>query len=132
MKLFNVHSLRLRILSVLASLGAEWALLYRAGYLLAIPNNTPSNVLPIRNIADNEALMDKHCRISFIRVSKYGIKQLSTGKEDNGIPLNSVLRTLLHQFEPPCFFVVYIYSFRFLKIISCPCLTTSQPSKDKY
>lgn len=92
MKLFNVHSLRLRILSVLASLGAEWALLYRAGYLLAIPNNTPSNVLPIRNIADNEALMDKHCRISFIRVSKYGIKQLSTGKEDNGIPLNSVFK----------------------------------------
>lgn len=92
MKLFNFHSLRLRILPVLASLGAECALLYIAGYLLAIPNNTPSNVLPIRNIADNGALTDRHCLISFNRASKYGIKQLSTGNEDIDMSLNSAYK----------------------------------------
>ena len=88
-KLLNVQSLKFLVFPVFESFGAELARLYKIGNLDASPNRTPSNVLPIRKIVERGALIDRHFLISSIRFSIIGIKQLSIGKDDIDISLNS-------------------------------------------
>ena len=83
--------------------------------MLATPNNTPSNVLPIRNIAERDALTDRHWRISVIRASKYGTKQLSIGKEDIDMSLNSAFKNSISLIGPLYFFRYLYLQFSLLE-----------------